>query len=107
MADSIKLSSRQIRSVYLITYSQRDIIKFPTRRSFATAVITAYSDQSKMQRWVCCREDCSDVGLHYHVAMKLDRIRRLISIKNELHNVHGIAANFSSHHETIIAHGSM
>ena len=74
MDDSIELSSRQFRSVYLITYSQADIIKFLTRESFATAVITAFSDQSKVQRWACCREDHSDGGLHYHVAMKLDRI---------------------------------
>ena len=37
------LNSRDLRRVYLITYSQADVDKFPTRASFAEAVIAAFS----------------------------------------------------------------
>ena len=44
-----ELDSRSIRKVYLITYSKADLIKFPTRRSFADAVIALFSGLSARQ----------------------------------------------------------
>ena len=44
-----ELDSRSIRKVYLITYSKADLIKFPTRRSFADAVIASFSGVSARQ----------------------------------------------------------
>lgn len=38
-----QLSSRQLRSVYLITYSQADLTKFPSRETFANAVIQKFA----------------------------------------------------------------
>ena len=36
---SKELDCRSVRRVYLITYSRADLVKFPTRRSFAHAVL--------------------------------------------------------------------
>ena len=68
-----ELLSRQMRSVYLITYSQCDLGKFPTRESFANVVVNAFSDQVIVTRWVCRGEKHVEVGEHYHIAVKLDR----------------------------------
>ena len=37
------LSEGEVRSVYLVTYSQADIEKFPSSRDFATVVLEAFS----------------------------------------------------------------
>lgn len=37
------LSEGEVRSVYLVTYSQADIEKFSSRRDFATVVSDAFS----------------------------------------------------------------
>ena len=90
--------SRQMRSVYLITYSQCDLGKFPTRESFANVVVNAFSDQVIVTRWVCSREKHAEVGEHYHIAVKLDRNRRWLRVKSSLKASHGITVNFSSEH---------
>ena len=54
------------RRSYLITYSQADLLKFPTRESFALAVVDAFTSersQVKPQHWACCVEQHSDIKL--------------------------------------------
>jgi hypothetical protein len=36
--------------------------------------------------------------MHYHMAIKLDRVQRWLSVKDRLHNHYGITVNFSGHH---------
>ena len=50
-------------------------------------------------QWVCCRERHKHNGQHYHMAVKLERIRRWISAKQYLEDKHGIAVNFSNTHD--------
>ena len=65
------LNPRQIRSVYLITYSQADKNKFPSRNSFANAVVEcATTGKIKLVNWVCSLEKHTTKGEHYHVAIK-------------------------------------
>ena len=40
---NVVIGSRDLRRVYLITYSQADVNKFPTRQSFANAVLAAFA----------------------------------------------------------------
>ena len=40
-----ELGPRQSRQVYLVTYSQADRTKFPTRHSFAEAVVASFSSR--------------------------------------------------------------
>ena len=57
---SKELDSRSIRRVYLITYSQANLVKFPTRRSFADAVLVSFSDvPASIQQWVVAKKNTS------------------------------------------------
>ena len=75
------LRSRQIRSVYLITYSQADTEMVSSRNSFAVIVLDSFQNadpqsQSQVVQWVCSEESHKEGGIHYHMAVKLDRNRR-------------------------------
>lgn len=39
----VELGARQVRSVYLLTYSQADVEATPTRGSFAAKVVAAFT----------------------------------------------------------------
>ena len=72
------LSRRQVRSVYLITYSrvQADIIA--SRTAFAEVNVDAFknADQkiaNRVLQWVCSEERHSNGGIHYDMAVKLER----------------------------------
>ena len=41
------LTDKHIRSVYLITYSQADLLKFPKREDFAGAVVQSFISAGK------------------------------------------------------------
>ena len=82
---SKNLARQQVRSVYLITYSQADLQLFPTRESFTTAIENAFSSsQTDLLHWVCCLENPSQVGEHYHMAVKLNRNQRWLGVKDKL-----------------------
>ncbi len=98
--EEVVLNARRARAVYLITYSQADLEKFPTRESFATAVVNLFNGgRARVINWVCCRESHRDGGMHYHIAVKLSEPKRWLAIRNELQLEYGIAVNFSSVHE--------
>lgn len=99
MAEYIPLNPRQQRQVYLITYSQADILRFPTRQSFSDAVLEAFAPTPATPlRWVCGKEDHQDGNYHYHMAIKLDRTQRWLAVKNRINDNYGIVVNFSGHH---------
>jgi len=55
--------SRGGRRQYLVTYAKADLTKFPTRESFAEAVVAEFNhDQSvvKVIHWACCQEGHQD-----------------------------------------------
>ena len=69
-----------VRQVYLITYSQWDLQKFPTPQSFAEAVVASFGHtNADMLQRVCCKECHSSGGYHYHMAIKLDRCQRWLA----------------------------
>ena len=94
------VAAPQVRQVYLITYSQANLERFPTRRALAECVINAFRQTgSGVMQWVCCIERHKHNGQHYHMAVKLERIRRWISAKQYLVEEHGISVNFSNTHD--------
>ena len=96
---SKNLARWQVKSVYLITYSEADLQLFPTRESFATAIENAFSSsQTDLLHWVCCLENHSQVGVHYHMAVKLNRNQRWLWVKDKLKSEFGVAVNFSANH---------
>lgn len=93
------LTEREFRSVYLVTYSQADMTKFPTREVFARAMVESFSTgTAKVVQWVCCREKHRKGGDHYHLAIKLDRNQRWMMSKRYLQRVYGITVHYSSRH---------
>ena len=93
------LSEGEVRSVYLVTYSQADIEKFSSRRDFATVVLEAFSTtKAQVLQWCCCREKHQRSGEHYHLALKLDRNQRWIAAKEYLLNAYNISVHFSNRH---------
>ena len=60
-----------VRQVYLITYSKADLQKFPTRESFAQAVVKSFeATNTKIEHWVCSKEAHQVLqvnGFHYHM----------------------------------------
>lgn len=96
------VAARTMRRTYLVTYSQADLQKFPTRESFATAVCNCFDEGSskvKVNYWVCSLEPHENTsGFHYHVALKLTGPKRWNAVKQKLQQNHGIVVHFSSTH---------
>ena len=97
------LNSRQVRFVYLITYSQADLDIVPTREEFSRIVLDSFSNADPSSRvevvqWVCSQEGHRDGGIHYHMAVKLSARRRWLKIRNFLEERHRVKVNFSDKH---------
>lgn len=96
------LPTRVMRRTYLVTYSQADLIKFPTRESFGEEVSNLFDEGSgkvKTLHWACCLEPHHEHGQHYHLAIKLTGPKRWISIKTKFNDRHGAQLNFSEGHD--------
>jgi len=96
-----QLDARQVRQVYLITYSQADTSIFPTRRSFANAVTKHFATgMTSVDQWVCCYEEHTKTGgWHYHLAIKLNKNKRWLAVKEAVQREYGVVLNFSNHHK--------
>lgn len=101
---------QQQRLVYIVTYSRADTTKFPSRQSFADAVVEAWRASGfSIEHWVVCLEAHANYGesdndqvnrYHYHMALKLKRRGRWLQVRNYLDEKFGIKVNFSDHHNT-------
>ena len=88
---------RQSRRVYLLTYSQADLVKFPTRLSFAEAVLNAFEKTgAPLSHWACCQEQHSNSGTHYYLTASVSKMRRWKTVKKFLQESYGISVHFSS-----------
>ena len=95
-----QLHRRAFRSVFLITYSQANMALVPTRGDFVRFVTNAVESATPAQllQWVCSQEAHADGGLHYHMAVKLDRQQRWLAIRDRLQIREGIRVNFQDQH---------
>ena len=113
-----ELGVREQRLVYLVTYSRADLEKAPTRESFAEAVTVGWMQTTgvRVQQWVVAREmhanmtDSTSCNIfHYHMALKIEKRTRWLSVRNWLDEKYGMKVNFSSHHkedaEFAVSHG--
>jgi len=99
------LKENQPRTVYLITYSQADLRAIPTRQAFADVVLEAVkaTDASEVQ-WVCAQESHragrteGKSGVHFHMAIKLNKVKRWNTIRRYIKENWGINVHFSSKH---------
>ena len=88
------------RRQYLVTYSKADLVKFPTRESFANAVVEEFNFGTsvvKVQHWACCREKHEDGSDHYHLCVKLNGVKRWSAVKERVTRNFGVVVNFSDH----------
>jgi len=95
------LSTRTLRSVYLITYSQVNESIFPTRELFAAAVEECFQSgksSAKVLQWVCSKELHTNVGFHYHMAVKLNTNKRWLGVKTLMQTKYNVVLNFKDTH---------
>ena len=102
-SSQVELGVREVRRVYLITYSQADTTKVSSRQRFAEIVLEAFqlrqvSNESTVQQWACCLELHQTGGIHFHMAIKLRRPRRWLSVRQFIHTRYGINVHFSNRH---------
>ena len=97
---------RSGRRTYLITYSQADLTRFPTRESFGRMVeeqFNAADGKAKVSHWACCLEEHENEGLHYHVSLKPTAPKKWLKIKNAVMKEYNAVLNFSDNHDNYIA----
>ncbi|KAJ8050579.1 hypothetical protein HOLleu_03834 [Holothuria leucospilota] len=102
MAGNNSLEGHRVRQVYLITYSQADEEKVPSRDDFAQMILAAFISQTTAEplHWVCSQEAHQDGGTHYHMAIKLNKIYRWRKVRDHLASEQGIQLHFSDiHHD--------
>ena len=95
---SARMSKKQMRRNYLVTYSRADLELFPTRASFGNAIAEAFNkrtDKFKIQYFRAALENHKDGGKHYHVTIKLDGPKLRLPVKNILTASYDIVVNFS------------
>ena len=96
------LTPQEVRSVYLLTYSQANLSIFPDKESFAAAVCEAVTKcegpKAKIMQWSCCQERHKQQGKHYHMAIKLDKIKRWLPIRKYLKDKWNVYVHFSNRH---------
>ena len=94
-SDSIQvLQDNCPHRTYLITYSQLDHKKFPTRWSFGAAVVQAFG-ATNVDYFVASKEPHELSGYHYHVAVRLNKAMRWNTAKKYLKDIYCITVNFS------------
>ena len=98
-----EINVRSVRKVYLITYSQADVERFPTRDSFVQAILHAFHDSpANIIQCCCCMEEHSkSSGFHFHMAIKLDKNQRWLGIKRLLERC-DISVHFSAIHRNYL-----
>ena len=80
----MEIDPKQACRIYLITYSQADLSKFPTRESFGNAIPIAFNSSSKVKPIHCaCRmENHEDSeSFHYNVLLALSGPKRWLEVK--------------------------
>lgn len=96
------LDPRTVRRTYLVTYSQADLTKVPTRKDFAKLVKNAFNSGTgkiKVLHWACCLEEHQNHGKHYHLSIKLSGAKRWKKVKDDINQSHNIVLNFSDKHD--------
>jgi hypothetical protein len=97
---------RNGRRTYLVTYSQADLNKFPSRESFGQMLEEQFNTgtgKAKVSHWACCLEEHQDKGIHYHVSLKLTAPKKWLKIKNDIIKKHNVTVHFSDNHDNYIA----
>lgn len=96
---------RSGRRLYLATLSQADATRFPTRQSFAEYIIKHFhrgTSQVRIIQWVCSKEQHKEGGFHYHMAMKLNGIKKWYGPWRAMYE-DNVVISFSESHDYYIS----
>ena len=96
------MSKNQMLCTYLVTYSQADNSKFPTRESFGAEIAKIFdmgSSKAKTDYWACGLESQKEGGDYYHVSVELSCAKRWLGVKNHLYTKYKIPVNSSDKHD--------
>ena len=96
---------------YLMTYSRAEVVKFPSKESFSSAVLKAWQNFGiRVVQWVTCIEahHNTDNGkhgqnmnlYHYPMAIKLEKRVRWFQVRKYLEENFLIKVNCSDNHTT-------
>lgn len=86
------------RSVYLITYSRADLQKISTREEFADVWVKAFGEEIVKQWACCCEKHKENEEVHYHLALKLKRVKRWKMARDHVIKNTGIVCHFQEFH---------
>ena len=92
---------RSVRKLYLITYSQADVVRFPPRQSFVQAVLYSFYDTpDKSCTGPAARKNgrTESGGSYFQMALKLNRNKQRLPSKRFLLERCGISFHFSGIH---------
>ena len=82
---------------YLITWSQAKLLTCHTRERFAEIVTTEFNavkNDNVVQHWACCVENHTMKGVHFHLAVKLNKRRRFAEVRNNIKKKFDIEVDF-------------
>ena len=93
------VNTKLTRRAYLVTYSQADLAKFPTRKKLGKCI------KKTLQHWfwesqsstlgMFLRKQQVDRDHYHHVALKLIGPKRWKSVKDSISSTDGVTVNFS------------
>ena len=89
------LEANSPHRTYLITYSQLNHRIFPTRLSFAVAVVQAFGAEN-VDYYTVSKEPHVTTGYHYHMAVRLSKPMRWKTAKDYIVANFGIIVHFST-----------
>jgi len=95
-----QLHERQVRRVYLITYSQANMEEFPSCETFVTRFLKFFEqdkeDPNPPTQYACCQENHANGGAHYHLVIQFEKPRRWNPMKRFMYSKYGVSLHFSS-----------
>ena len=93
-------ASSSQRTIFLLTCSQADLEKFPTRQSFADVVFECFAARNiRISMWVASLERHKNGGFHYHMPVKLFGKSRWLRVRREIFSRYAINVNFNDDEE--------
>ena len=87
MSEFPELKDNGTRLTFLVTYSQADLNRVPSKQVFADLVVKAFKETggaSQPLHWACCQETHADGNSHYHLIIKVSQARRWRNVKQAL-----------------------
>ena len=93
------------KRLYLATYSQADVVRFPTRKSFGEYIVgkfNAGTGKVKVLHYVVCKEPHEKEGVHYHCAFKMSGVKKWYQPWKAMYN-EGVTVSFSDSHDYYVS----